>query len=171
MARQTITFVADGSGNTISFFPSPEVSNLIIDNVSLKEVLTPAIASADHVNEFLTGNTDNGREIFFRVDTQQIQLIEKFENFANLLAIMTKLHRGTMVKCFVAIDDEDFYELNGTAKKGVSIIKVHSPNPAKIKSPPIAREVRISWRDSSQQLCRLTQGSIIFLPTEMSLTE
>lgn len=167
MIRIEVQFTADSSGNNISF---SGVLPIIIDDVSLRREVSPEVIPNYEINEVLTGNTDNGREINFRVDTQLIQLMPEFETFANPLAVVTKLQRGTMVKCFIALGDDDFYELEGNATKGVSLVKVHSQN-KNIETPPIAREVRISWRDSSKQLCRLTQGGIIFLPTSMSYTE
>jgi hypothetical protein len=174
MATQTYikTFVADGSGNTLSFVPFSGVGeNFSLDAVSVKKITTPATEGELPVNEFLAGTTDNGNEIHFRADTQMIQLMSEFETFANPLAIVTKLQRGSMTKCFVALGDGDFYELEGNATKGVSIIKVHSKNRDDITTPPVAREIRVSWRDSSRQLCRLTQGEIVFLPTTMSHVE
>lgn len=163
------TFTADASGPELTFVPIGE-TNFSIKVVSIRKVTNQIEEGNLPVNEFLTGNTDNGKEIMFRADTQQIVLMTEFETFANPLAIVTKLQRGSMVKCFVALGDDDFYELEGTVKKGVSIVKVHSKS-KEIETPPIAREIRVSWRDSSKQLCRLTQGEIVFLPTTMNYTE
>ena len=142
-----------------------------IDTVSLKGYVTNPSNDNISVKEFLTGQTDEGREIFFRADTQQIQLQSQFETFSNPMAIVTRLQRGTMLKCFVALDDGDFYEIEGTASKGVSILKVHSKNRSKIPTPPIARKMRVSWRDGSKQLCRLIQTAIIFIPGTMDYSE
>lgn len=169
MPTFTTTFTADGSGTSISFSPGGGV--ITVDDVILKEVLTVATDPVYPVKKFLDGATDDGNVIHFRVDTQPIQLMPEFETFANPLAIVSKVQRGTLVKCFIALGDDDFYELEGNATKGVSIIKVHSKARGKIVTPPVAREVRLSWRDSSKQLCRLTQGGIIFLPTQMSYIE
>jgi len=84
---------------------------------------------------------------------------------------MTQVHRGSLVKCYIALDDGDFYELEGNATKGVSLVKVHSQKRGEIESPPIAREMRISWRDSSKQLCQIIEGEIVYLPTTMSIVE
>jgi len=170
MTTYVTTFTADGSGNSISFLPQGQGA-IHVDNVSLKLLQTPSVDSNLPVKEFLSGNTDDGQAIIFRADTQPLSLLPEFENFANPLAIMTKLQRGSLVKCFVALGDGDFYELEGSATKGVSLTKVHAQNKGTMVTPPTARDIRISWRDSSMQLCRLTQGAIIFLPTNMNYVE
>jgi hypothetical protein len=75
------------------------------------------------------------------------------------------------MKCFVAIDGGDFYEIQGTASKGVSILKVHSQDKRNIPSPPITRKMKVSWRDGSAQLCRLIQSAIVFVPGTMDYSE
>jgi hypothetical protein len=87
------------------------------------------------------------------------------------MAVITRLQRGTMTKCFVALDDGDFYEIQGMVSKGVSILKVHSKDRSKIPTLPIARKMRLSWRDGSKQLCRLLQGAIVFIPGTMDYSE
>ena len=168
---KSLSFIADGSGTDIIFTPNGLVDTGTIDNVSLRRVIQPAVDDNIPIKEFLTGETDEGRVIHFRADTQQLQLVNEFENFVNPVAIITKIQRGTMIKCFVALDDDDFYELEGAAVKGMSTVKVHSKSRNEREVPPVTREIRISWRDSSKQLCRLTQGAIIFLPTNTNLNE
>lgn len=113
---------------------------------------------------FLEGNTDNGSEIFFRVDTQEIQLMKEFEIYAQPLNIHTEMDRGSQAAVFISLDRERFYELEGNAEKGVSLLKVHKQGKDQ-QSPPHCRKVRLSYRDSSRQRCRLTQFAIDYLPT------
>ena len=172
MSTVVVKFLADDSGDSISFKCNSSPADLSIDNVSLKEVISEETPANFSVKEFLSGTTDEGDPIFFRVDTQQIQFDEDtFELFSNPIAVVSKIQRGSLVKCFVALDDDDFYEIQGTFKKGVSTIKIHSKDRKNIPTPPVAREIRISWRDSSKQLCRLTQSSIIFIPGTMDINE
>lgn len=171
MATYTTTFIASDSGDSISFKSDSSPASLMIDNVSLREITTPAVEENFAVKEFLSGTTDDDKEIFFRADTQQIQLNTQFETFSNPIAVTTRMQRGTLTKCFVALDDGDFYEILGTVTKGVSILKIHSQDKKSVPTPPMAREVRISWRDSSKQLCRLLQTSIIFIPGTMDYSE
>jgi hypothetical protein len=170
MAIYKQTFTADGSGANISFAPSLD-AKITLNGVSLKKVTTPEVVTNFSIKEFLTGNTDEGREIFFRADTQAIHLLPQFEIFSNPLSIVTKLQRGSLVKCFVALEDDNFYELQGTVTKGTSIVKIHSLENKNTSVAPIARQMRISWRDGSNQLCRLTQADIIFTPGTMDYSE
>ena len=173
MAVVTITksFVADASGNDLTFTTNSAVANIKVSGVSIKPIETPATDPNPSVKEFLIGSTDDGREIFFRADTQQMQMNSQFETFSNPVAVATRMQRGTMVKCFVALDDDDFYEVSGTVTKGVSIVKIHSKDIKSIPTPPSAREIKISWRDSSKQLCRIIQTSVIFIPGTMDYSE
>jgi len=171
MSTINVKFLADGSGDRISFTSSSTTASIILDNVSLKEITTEATSENYSVKEFLSGTTDEGESIFFRADTQQIQLNPEFEVFSSPTAIVSRTQRGTLTKCFVALDDKDFYEIQGTVTKGVSTLKIHSVAKSNIVTPPIAREIRVSWRDSSKQLCRLIQTSIIFIPDGMDYTE
>ena len=171
MPTYSTTFIANTSGDSITFRCDDSPASMTIDNVSLKQVTTAASSSNYSIKEFLSGSTDEGNAIFFRADTQQIQLNPQFEMFSSPIAVVTRSQRGTLVKCFVALDDDDFYEIQGTATKGVSILKIHSSDKKNIPMPPKAREIRVSWRDSSKQLCRLIQTSIIFIPGTMDYTE
>jgi hypothetical protein len=171
METFTTTFVADDSGNVINFKSDSALASISVDSISLREVTTSSSDSNFSIKEFLYGNTDEGKTIFFRADTQQIQLQDQFETFASPIAITNRTQRGDLIKCFVALDDGDFYELQGTVTKGVSILKVHSADRKGVPTPPLARELRISWRDSSKQLCRLIQSSIIFIPGTMDYSE
>jgi hypothetical protein len=171
MQNIDINFIADGSGDSLVFTGSGVSADFAIDNVSLKPITTQETVDNYPVKEFLTGNTDEGEPIFFRADTQQLLLSDEFENFSNPIAIATRTQRGSLMKCFVALDDGDFYELEGTVSKGVSIIKVHSNDRKGNPSPPIAREIRVSWRDSSKQICRLNQTAIVFIPGNMDSPE
>lgn len=170
METAHILFTADGSGQRITFVVAG-VSSGIIDDVILQKIEVEEHGNTPVIKDVFVGSTDEGQEIHFRADTHNIQLIGEFETFAVPLAIVTKSQRGSLIKCFVALGDEDFYELDGTATKGTSIVKIHKIEREAETNTKAVREVRISWRDSSKQLCRLTQGGIIFLPTTMSYTE
>lgn len=121
------------------------------------------------VASFLEGNTDFGGEIFFRVDTQEFQLMKEFEMKANPIEVLTEMDRGSQMQVFVSLDRERFFELQGTATKGVSKLKVHQPKKVEEK-PPHCRRLRLSYRDGSKQLCRLNQFAINYLPTTVEET-
>lgn len=171
--EDTVSITSESGTFLLSF--SPVITGgdqfMLVTNVSLKKIITAEVAEDRPVSEFLVGTTDYGREIFFRADTKVLELSPTFETFASPLSVVTRLQRGTMTKCFIALEDEDFYELQGTVTKGVSIMKVHSRSKTKAPSPPIARKLRISWRDSSKQLCRLIQTALISIPGTMEMPE
>ena len=171
MERITIDFTADNSGDSLTFNAVGSPANLSLWNISLREIVEDAVEPNFSVKEFLSGTTDEGNPIFFRADTQQIQLNESFEMFSTPTTVINRTQRGTLMKCFVAIDDGDFYEIQGTVNKGFSALKIHSRFKSKIPSPPIARDIRISWRDSSKQLCCLLQSSIVFVAGTMDYSE
>ena len=116
------------------------------------------------VVDFLSGDSDDGEEIFFRIDTQELQLLKEIETFSSPLAVITEVQRGSQMKCFISTDKSNFYELNGSIKKGVTILKINSEGSAKTE-PILARKIKVSYRDSSKQRCRISQMAIIYVPT------
>jgi hypothetical protein len=163
MAIFTTTFVADNSGGTISFVPSVD-AELTLDNITIKKVIVSAVEDNIPIKEFLTGNTDEGKEIFFRADTQTLQIQPSPQMYSNPIAIITEVERGTQLKAFISLDDKPFYQLEGTVTKGVSIVKPNAASNEKVK-PPLAQSIQLSYRDSSKQLCRLIQAAVITTPT------
>ena len=161
-------FIADGSGGQISVVVYS--ANATVDRVHIQK-LSGSVEENKSVKTLLEGQTDEGEEIVLRVDSQTVQLLSDFELYSYPLAIVNRTQRGSQMKCFVSVDNGDFYELNGTVNKGVSIIKVHSQDKKNITTPPATRKVKISWRDSSRQLCRLMQSAIVFIPGTMDLNE
>ena len=118
------------------------------------------------VMDFLSGFTDDGQEIFFRIDTQELQLLQEFETFVNPLAVITEVVRGSQMKCYISIDKDDFYPIEGMVGKGVSALKVNSRDPTKTQ-PVIGRKIKLSYRDSSKQRCRINQFAVVYKPTSM----
>ncbi len=125
------------------------------------------------VKEFLVGETDDGTEIPFRVDTMRLTLQSQYENQNNPTAIITEVDRGASIKTFVALDGDEFYPIEGDVTKGLSIVKVTEKGP-KMGQPPSTRQIAVSLRDSSKQLCKISRMSVMFIPTntyEMSNDE
>lgn len=158
-----IDFVSIGGGS-ISFTPSGSFSGSIND-VRLRQLETAAVTENQSIKEFLTGETDEGSAIVFRVDTQTLQLQTNPEMYSNPTAVLTETERGSMVKAFVSLDDKQFYELEGTVVKGVSILKINTPSTDDNGDLPLTQSIQISYRDSSKQLCRLIQTAISVIPT------
>lgn len=134
-----------------------------INSTGAEQLWGTATATDASVLSFLESDTDEGAEIFMRVDTQEIQLLREFETHATPLALVTEMYRGSQVKAFVSLDKERFYELEGTATKGASILKIHGPD--KKQNSPICRKIKVSYRDSSKQRCRINQFALIYTPT------
>lgn len=157
--------VADQNWYVHTNMPMSEFTNYMSGD-GVEHSLATSTTGSKSVMDILSGNTDDGDEIFFRVDTQEIQLLKEFETFSNPLAVVTEIYRGTQMRCFVSCDKDDFYELDGTIKKGVSIVKVNSRDTSQ-KKPVLCRKIKLSYRDSSKQLCRINQFAIVYIPTTM----
>lgn len=143
--------------------PAKEFRNFI-DTDGSENLLMEHTGTGKSVKKFLSGNTDDGEEIFFRADLQTVQFLKEFETNVSPIAVVTETERGSSLKCFVSLDDAAYYEMQGTAAKGVTVLKVTPESDDKV-APAICRKLRLSYRDSSKQRCRIAQSSIIFLPT------
>lgn len=134
-------------------------------NESTVDMMLGSGAKNTHqVKNLFVGNLDEGAEIPFRVDTNDIVVQSAYENINNPISVIIDAARGASMKCFVSLDEDDFFELDGKIVKGVSTIKIHNKDSSRGKPPP-ARKIAISLRDSSEQLCRLSQLSLIAIPT------
>lgn len=171
---KTITFTADSSGDSIGFYPNILVTTGKIDTVKLKELLTPAASDNRPAKEFLVGNTDDGGAIFFRADTQVLQIQPSPQMYSNPIAIASELEAGTQTKIFVSLDDKQFFQLEGTVTKGVSILKPATSsniNSLDQNKPPLVKTIQLSYRDSSKNLCRLIQAAVITIPTPIDYAQ
>ena len=116
--------------------------------------------TACHIYEFLTGQLDKGTvEIPFRADTQKITLSKNFEEINYLLEVIVEVSRGSNIVCFVSIDGEPFYAIEGIARKGVNVLKVTGKDRDR-DEPPRCRTVKLSFRDTSKKLCKLGKVSL-----------
>lgn len=122
------------------------------------------------IKEFLTGSTDDGDEIFFRVDTNEIQFMKEFEYSVQPKTVVTNMHRGALVRTFVSLDGDEFYEIEGTNKKGITPLKITARDRQQLQ-PVHCKKIQLSFRESSKQLCRLVQASIIYIPTSLNYPE
>lgn len=144
--------------------PSEQFATFV-DTQGADRLLYASTKKGASVKEFLVAGEgkDDGDAIFFRADTQIIQFIKTFETYAEPTNVITEIERGSLMQCFVALDEDDFYEIQGTFRKGVSTLKITSRD-TDVVNPTPARKIRISYRDSSAQLCKLLQSSIAFVP-------
>lgn len=132
------------------------------------------------VKEFLSGETDDGDPIHFRIDTMKLSTgitttssgsNGSFEYSSKLIALLTEVERGTSMKVFINLEkEEEYFPIEGTMGKGLSVIKFNNKDDYRGK-PPYTRLVSISIRDSSPQICKLSRMSLIYLPTTDELTE
>lgn len=123
--------------------------------------------SGNHaVKEFLSGETDDGKEINFRVDTMKLTTqATAFEYSSKLIALASEVERGSSIQAFVNIgNNEEYYPLEGRITKGLSILKFSDKDGERGK-PPVSRLVSISLRDTSKQICKINRMSLIYLPT------
>lgn len=122
------------------------------------------------VKEFLVGSTDDGSEIFFRADTNEIQIMKDFEYSVALKGIVTNVHRGSLMTTMISLDGDSFYQIEGTNKKGITPLKITARDKQQTV-PVLCKKVQLSFRESSKQLCRLVQVAIIYTPTTIMFPE
>ena len=126
-----------------------------------------ADTSGNHaVKEFLSGQTDDGGEIHFRVDTIKLTTQpNNFEYSSKLIALLVEAERGSAMQIFVNLENnEEYYAVEGTVTKGLSVIKITDKDASRGK-PPYCRLVSVSLRDSSKQLCKISRMTLVHLPT------
>lgn len=117
------------------------------------------------VKEFLSGVTDDGKEIAFRIDTQKLTLQSAYERISNPIDAILEIDRGAGMQAYVRVNHEEtYYPVEGEAIKGLSILKITSRDIDRGMPTP-ARLLSISIRDSSKQICRISRMSIIHQPT------
>lgn len=119
------------------------------------------------VKAFLEGDTDDGSEIFFRADTQPFPIAANIEELSNPQLVIIESERGSSMECFVSIDGDEYYPLQGTAEKGITRLKVNGRDDA-TGSPALGHYVSLSFRDASTQRCKVGRVAITFVPTGTS---
>lgn len=146
--------------------PAEEFLNFIKTD-GTEQLLISHGGTGKSVKEFLVGSTDDGKEIFFRADTNEIQIMKEFEYSVEPKTVVTNIHRGSLMTTMISLDGEPFYQIQGTNKKGITPLKVTARNQQQTQ-PVMGRIVQLSFRDSSKQLCRLVQVAIVYVPTAIT---
>jgi hypothetical protein len=126
------------------------------------------------VKEFLIGFTDDGAEIFWRLDTSELYFMKELENFAKMQRLIANCPRGALARAFVSPDGEDFYELKGTLGKGISQLMINSREEQGTGSstePIECRKLVISIRGSAKQPTRISHISCTFVATGINLSQ
>ena len=123
------------------------------------------------VREFLVNNLDDyggdNDEIPFVIETSNITLMRDVEKLANPTEIIIIAERGNSIKTFVSLDSGAFYELHGDARKGCTIVKVNNKDKDR-NEPPTCRTIKLSLRDFSPSICKISKIIIVYAETEES---
>ncbi len=114
------------------------------------------------VLEFLSGNTDNSREIPMRADTSNLMLGTTFERSSKPLEIVIETERGSGLKTFISTDMGQWYEIDGESAKGCTLLKVVGIDGA-VGNPPRCRNIRLSLRENSKRVCKVSKMAINYL--------
>jgi len=161
--------VADKNWYVHTNVPADALMNFI-NSAGREQLLMTDTRTNHEVMEFLSGSTDDSAEIFFRADTQEIQLMGDFEKIAHPTKVITNLDRGSLMETMVSLDGNDFYTIEGTNRKGASTLKITARDKSMIQ-PVSCRKLKLSFREFSKQRCRLTQAAVVLTPTLESFKE
>jgi hypothetical protein len=151
-----------GVSRAVTFISDEDPDRLValsgIDGNPVVELLASGTASD-------VGDAGGKRvEIPFRIDTPNILLGNSFQFNSQPTEIDVEMERGSGMKCFISLDMDKWYELEGEARKGLTIFKVNSVN-GDVATPPKCRNMRISLRHNSAQLCKVSKIAILSIPT------
>ena len=121
--------------------------------------------STGQVYDFLIGTKDkeanSPTDIPMMITTTPITLAKQFEKISYPKEIIIEMDRGNTIKAFISLDGAPFYEIDGEARKGCTILKVTNRDEEREK-PPRCRNIRISLREFSGSLCKILRIAIIY---------
>lgn len=136
-----------------------------VDSTDTDKLVFTSTSTAYPIMEFLSSaDTDNGTEIIWRIDSQRITLSNEFEKFVQPLEVITDIARGSGVQVFVSLDEGPWYQIEGEAVKGCSILKITPPRNDGT-APVRCRQIKVSFRHALKQRVILTSAFITFNPT------
>lgn len=135
------------------------------------------IAFSDTTNDsvylFPYGTDDEGSEIFFNVTTKNITLgkkrsgsntISAFEKIVYPKYLLIDSPQGNDIKGFVSLDNDKFYEIKGSARKGCTFLEI--PSRTQDGSSARCRNIKVSIRESSTRKCKINRIAILYLNSE-----
>jgi len=129
-------------------------------------------ASADtgyHIFELFNGQTDNNvtssKEIPMEIETDEITLAKSFEKLSYPMEIIIEAERGSGIQCFISLDGDQFYQIEGDAIKGCTILKVTNRKEGDPR-PPSCRKIKLSIRDYTKKLSKITRIAIVYAETQ-----
>lgn len=115
----------------------------------------------NQVDDYVTSN----KAIPFRMDTHNITLSSEFEKICYPMHINVEMERGSGLLCFISLDNEPWYQIEGEARKGATIFNVTSKD-EDFNKPPRCRQIRVSLRDFTKKLCKISKMAILYRDTE-----
>jgi hypothetical protein len=120
-----------------------------------------------NVYDLFTGNHDddvtNERDIPFEITTSGITLASDFERICYPKEIILEVKSGSGIKCYISLDGDPFFPLQGQARKGVNIFKVTSRS--RDDSEPRCRVISISFREMSGKPVKISRVAIKYAET------
>ena len=139
-----------------------------ISSTDVKRLEFASTETGYKIMELFNGETDDNsgdkKEILFRIDSSNISLSKELEKISYVHEIIIESERGSDIKCFVSLDKEPFYEIEGTARKGATIMKITNKDGDRTK-PPRCRTIKVSIRDFSQQICKISRVALTLAPS------
>ena len=139
-----------------------------ISSTDVKRLEFSSTETAYKIMELFNGETDDNsgdkKEILFRMDSSNISLSKELEKISYVYEIIIESERGSDIKCFVSLDKEPFYEIEGTARKGATIMKITNKDGDRTR-PPRCRIIKVSIRDFSKQICKVSRVALTFAPS------
>lgn len=141
-----------------------------IDELDSDRLVFTSTDPLHQVKSFLEGQTDDTVHIFMQAETHPLGLSKEIEDVANPMGVVVEAERGALMQVYVCLDDSgQFYQIDGLAGKGITNLKITAPDPTKAQGmPPVAREIALSFRESSQQTPKLGAAAILFTPAGVS---
>lgn len=116
--------------------------------------------------EWLYRSTDKklDEEIPFIITTQKYSLMDQIEKFGYPKSVIVEVKRGSGVKCFISLDDEVFYAIEGEAVKGINLLQITSKTSE--HSAPRCHNIRLSFREMSNRICKIGETAILYSTTD-----
>jgi hypothetical protein len=100
-------------------------------------------------------------EIPINIETGNITLAKRFENFCYPKKIVVDVESGSQLKAFISMDDEDFIPIEGVGNKGAAIFKVTPISDD--HGLPRCRKVNIAFREISGRRLKISKIAIEYI--------
>lgn len=111
-----------------------------------------------NVYELFNGVSDDGKAIPFSVTSPNLSLCAEFENYAYPEEVIVEADGGQNIGVYVSLDDQPFFQIKGSATKGVTIFK--TTEKAEDLGGQKCRRIKISIREFSVVPCKITRVAL-----------